>query len=506
MQLTPEQQAFVDAMENETKGIRLDAVAGSGKTTTLLEAAKRIPSSQKTCALAFNKKMQEVLATKFPSHVDCSTFNGLGHRIWGKYRGRVSLKARKMGEITSDVCKERGLGDHWPHIKALAEQIKKSGLILPNYMEKVKYEQVTELTQDELYSLAEHHDLRLSEDIVGAALEVLDRSCAEALNNRIDFDDQIYMSTYFAGDKFWPKYDNILVDESQDLSNMQHDMVARMTHENTRLIIVGDPHQAIYGWRGASSDSMDILTDRFGLKHMPLSVCFRCPPEVVSIAQRIVPQIKPFEGKESGIVERRGTDWKPEDLELGSVVLCRNNAPLVATAFSLLGQGIPAYFSGRDMGAGLKKTVDKIGDGPLGEALINWKKGEIEIHLANQKYDMADMVEDKYESLACIMEACQATNKRELKDGIDYLFRKEYSRDAIELSTIHRSKGKEWNTVYFLNQHLIPGRWVQEAEDEGKACAAWMMAQEHNLKYVGVTRALNKLVFIGKTRREEPNE
>lgn len=499
MQLTPEQQAFITEVQTTKNSIRLDAVAGSGKTTTLLAAAQSMDPSERCVALAFNKKIQEVLAEKFPPHVVCKTFNGLGSQVWTKFRGRVKLDTRKMGNITSEVCKERDLGDEWHAILAYANQLKKSGIIHRETAEFNKYPGTTPDT-DTLLALEAHHDLSSNQEIVNAAFEVLKRSHAESKLKRIDFDDQLYMSTYFADDRYWPTFDTILVDESQDLSGVQHDMIERMMHKDTRLIIVGDKYQAIYGWRGADSDSMDKLEARYGLKKMPLTVCFRCPPEVVEVAAKIVPEIKPFQSKEPGAVIRLGTEWDPANLKLGSVVLCRNNAPLVAMAFGLLGLNIPAYFSGRNLGAGLKKTVDKLPSGPLGEALVHWKDLEVKLALANQQFDKADQIEDTFDTLTCIRVNAESKDKRALKTDIDYLFRKEYSEDAIELSTIHRAKGKEWDTVYFLNQHLIPGRWIKKALDEEKECAGWMMAQEWNLKYVAITRALKELIFIDKKR------
>ena len=496
---TPEQQAFIDEVQSTSQSIRLDAVAGSGKTTTLLEAAKAINPSDKTIALAFNKRIAEDLQEKFPRHVACKTFNGLGHAVWGKKAGRVKLDSRKMGEITSEYCKERDLGPMWHTILALASQLKTSGIIHPELEDRAKFPG-TEATRENIFSLAIHHDLACNDEIAHAALDILLRSVQEATVKRMDFDDQIYMTTYFTSDKFWPKFDNILVDEAQDLSTMQHDMLERMMKKGTRLIIVGDPHQAIYGWLGASSDSMDLLQDRFSLKKMPLSVCFRCPRTVVLLAQHEVPHIQPREDAPEGIVKHI-KDFKEEDLEEGSVVLCRNNAPLFSLAFSLISKGIPAYFSGRDMGRTLKKIVDSLGEGQLARALIAWRDEGITKAEAKEQYDKMDRIEDQYNTLEVIRNCAEAKDKRQLKTAIDHLFRKEYSPDAIELSTIHRAKGKEWKTVYFLNQHLIPGRWIKKAFDEGKECTLWMLQQEENLKYVAKTRALEKLYFINREKR-----
>lgn len=496
MRYTPEQLDFIKQIEEGSTGIRLDAVAGSGKTTTLLAAAQHISPSQTTIALAFNKKIQEVLEQRFPKHIHCKTFNGLGHTILGRRFGRPKLNARKMGELTSDRVNNSAMSEKWYEIRDLACQMKSAGLCHPDFEDKLKCE--TKIADyNSIQELALHYDLTIDDDIIDAAMDVLSMSMVAASTGEIDFDDQIYITTYFTADKYWPKYQNILVDESQDLSYMQHDMVERlMESEVSRLIIVGDPNQAIYGWRGAASSSMNDLEERFKLKRMPLSVCFRCPSQVVTLAQAIVPQIQPKENADPGVIERKGIDWKSTDLEEGSVVLCRNNAPLIALAFDLLRNNRPAYFSGRDIGAGLKKALKQVGEGLLGAALLNWMNENVDKAKAKGHYDKADMIEDTYEVLECIRVSCEARTKNDLIKGIEYLFRVEYSPDVIELSTIHRSKGKEWETVYFLNENLIPGRWILDAYMEGKPSATWMMEQENNLHYVAVTRSLNKLIFI----------
>ena len=69
----------------------------------------------------------------------------------------------------------------------------------------------------------------------------------------IDYNDQIYMSALFGGT--YPKYPLTLVDEYQDLSPVNHEMIRRLVG-NRRLIGVGDPNQNIYGFRGAQAQGM----------------------------------------------------------------------------------------------------------------------------------------------------------------------------------------------------------------------------------------------------------
>jgi len=61
------------------------------------------------------------------------------------------------------------------------------------------------------------------------------------------------------------------------------------------------------------------------------------------------------------------------------------------------------------------------------------------------------------------------------------------SGGTINLLTIHKAKGLEYDVVYHLNPHLIPAKFaISEAELE----------QEENLRYVATTRARKELWFV----------
>lgn len=508
---TAEQLAFIDAVAQTSDSLRLDAVAGSGKTTTLLMAARGLKPDQKIIALAFNKNIADELSKKFPSHVHCKTLNGVGNGVWLKFQGKRQLDSRKLGDLTSKWCKEN-LEDKeaellWNVIRTVVSTVKSRGLIPEEWANKVT-KPAPNFTVEIVQAIMEANDLdAFNEELVFEAVrQIMLTSISEAFTSRIDFDDQIYMSTYFAPDEYWPQYDVVMVDEAQDLSNMQHDMIERLGAKS-RLIVVGDERQAIYGWRGASCNSLGELTDRFGLKKFPLTVSFRCPERVIREAQRIVPYIQAH--KPGGVVETyqsedgRTPSFFLDNLQLGSVVLCRNNAPLIKLGFALITAGVPCYFTGKDIAAGLKKIVQGLPEGqPVLMALANWYAEETDNLVAKKRYDAVERLTDKYEALESIYLGAKATDKRTMIVGIDRLFMRQPTESAIELSTIHKAKGKEWGVVYFLNRHLIPGKWVAEAYANEVPGSEDLMTQEKNLEYVAITRALHTLLYININKDE----
>jgi superfamily I DNA/RNA helicase len=118
------------------------------------------------------------------------------------------------------------------------------------------------------------------------------KSVVEATLNdfsTIDFDDMLYMPVMH--NVSFDHYNYVFVDEAQDTNDIQLEILSRLMAPKCRLVAVGDPHQAIYGFRGANADSMSRIGERFQCKTYPLSVSYRCPKAVVKEAQRFLTQI-----------------------------------------------------------------------------------------------------------------------------------------------------------------------------------------------------------------------
>lgn len=507
MNWTKEQLAIMDAAESSPASLCIDAVAGSGKTATLVESAKRLNPRLKVLALAFNSKIKEELSDRLPSHITTSTLNGLGHRAWQKYTGRkLIVSDRKVGKIVSDLCKEADLGDAWDSVRRLVSHAKAVGLA-PSTRKNIK--PLVEDTQESWEELFYKHDVTLEEGVsIKAAIQLarsaLDISITEALSGIIDFDDQLYMTCIFGVGL--EKYDVVLVDEAQDLSEIQHTLVARSVTPKGRVIAFGDPKQAIYGFRGAATNSMDSLSLKFNMTHLNLTYSFRCPSLIVKEAQPLVPQIKPAPNAPAGEV-LTWEEWSAEDIELNSVVLCRNVAPIVSLGFKFIRAGIPAYVLGRDMGKGLKKLAGKM-SGRTGEDLLRsireWESLEKANARGKQDLELEHRIGDQAETLAIVVIQSKANSPEELILGLSQLFDK--TSGSITLSTIHRAKGLEWNTVYFLDPWRVPAKFAKRAVENDPLNCAWMMEQENNLRYIAITRSKNKLIYIYLDgRKEESN-
>jgi len=100
---SPYQKAIFDFVESGSGSGIVEAVAGSGKTTTIIKACELIDPSLATCFLAFNKSIATELAERAPAHVACMTLNGLGHRSVLAQFGRLKLDANKTKNIVNMI-------------------------------------------------------------------------------------------------------------------------------------------------------------------------------------------------------------------------------------------------------------------------------------------------------------------------------------------------------------------------------------------------------------------
>lgn len=454
MPFTVQQQSIIDAIA-AGESIAARAVAGAGKTTTLIAGVSQV--TKPGILLAFNKKNAEDLRTRITStSIEAKTLNALGHRIWSDHlRKRLAVSADK----TKDIIKKFNWSLETDEFFALIRMVSvaKARAISPGILNRPAPD------IDEWLAGAQQVDIPddMFKHLLDKAVEVLRKSVQDAWNGSIDFDDQLYMPVVF--NSRFPAFSFVAVDEAQDLSPLQHEMVARLKPQ--QLVVVGDPNQAIYGFRGASESSYYDLIDLFSLREMPMTMSFRCPTAVGKEARKYVADFETLADAPSGAVNEVAS----AELVPGAVI-CRFNSPLVKLAFSAIRRGVPVNYLGRDFIGGLKSIHKKA---PTPAALEFWLK----TRLAEAKTSGAkSRAHDQFQSLMAVHGGAQSTG-RTVEDILNALGAPTDSR--ITLSTVHKAKGLEFPTVTFLD--------YDEEADGG---------QERNINYVGVTRAQQTLNLV----------
>lgn len=504
---TPHQRAIFDHVTRGTRNLIVQAVAGSGKTSTIVHAMALLPGDETAVYLVFNKRNQVEAEDRLRgTNVKALTFNSLGFRALG--RG-YTLDADKSRTAWRAMLDARFMSED--DAKALAGFCRR----LVDLARQVGIGIIVNDTAEEWFDLCAEHDLspdprkdrREDEDDlergVTLARELLRRMVDMAARERvIDFADQIYLPVHplFRKGVRLPRPDRIFVDEVQDLSPVQVELVAAMMgakvgakpHTDQRVVFVGDRWQAIYGWRGAACDAMDRIAERFGCEELPLSVCWRCAPEIVALAADDVgAPIEAAPGKSGGEVVRH-EDGKPITARVGQVVICRTTAPLVSAAYRLIRKGRRAVVLGREIGQGLVALVRKMGCEDADD--VDVLRGRLDAWLAKEMARHADRehlqqaAQDKAECLQVLGDMLPEGGRTvaDLCAAVERLFSNDQAAGGVTLSTIHKSKGLEWDEVTILDWHKMPAKW---------ASRAWQRRQERHCQYVAVTRARSRLVL-----------
>ena len=480
----------------EGKGNALvSATAGSGKTTTLVEALKLVKGE--AVVLAFNKKIQMEMESKLRKNnlnASAYTVHSLCFGVLKRTLGRVTVDDKKLNFIVDGLfSSDEEAKSYGRFVVKLVQLAKDDGVCL--------FWQPSEAS--EWVRLIEHHNLELEENTdIAKALEFAQK--AILLNNKdekTNFSDMIYL-TMLKGLRM-PKYDWVLVDECQDLSRLRQAVCKSLQHDKTRYMFVGDRGQAIYGFTGADSNALEQIVTDFDAIELPLSVSYRCSKAVVNHAKAFYPTIESHSEASEGSVETLTYDTlaeKAETLNLSYTdsILCRTNAPLLRTAFSLIKKGIACRIEGRDIGQGLINIIQKWKVAKLDtleQRLEVYKDREIQKAKVKNNDSLASIVEDKVECIKACIDKCKAEGKTHVRELIELILSMFSNSDdtrtpknLLTLCSVHKSKGLEWNRVFLLGRKdYMPSKWAKKD---------WMKVQENNLVYVAITRAKETLVEV----------
>lgn len=471
MQWTAEQNAiFEDGLAGSGHTI-ITARAGAAKTSSMVELAQRLPAKSRGLALAFNASIRDELKARLPANFRAMTLNGCGFEAWRRFiRKPTKVDKDKTYNLFTEVAAELEKAESdevWEKFGELRKAVSmaKNAGYLP--VKSAGYRPLVD--GEDFYNF--HLDINATELEREVIDEILKRSWRMTLEGILDFDDML-LAPAVAGVGF-DHYDFVLVDESQDLSAINHVLLKKVVRGTTRLIAVGDPCQAIYGFRGADSSSMETLRRLFSAKELFLTTSFRCSRAVCENARWRAPDMNSPEWAAEGEV-RTLPGWSSEDIPDGAAIICRNNAPLFAIAIRLIRAGRYPELKGRDIIKGLITKMRKLGPGTLTreealKSLAGWEAAEKlrqkDKHLVSDQADCMRLFINETETLK---QACAFAEGLSQQTG------------RLHLMTGHGSKGLEYDHVFFLDQHLIDIK----------------RGQDNNVKYVIETRAKLTLTYI----------
>ena len=480
------QKAIYKAFQLTNRDLNISAVAGSGKTTVLLELLNYVPAGHSSLFLAFNNSIVDELRERNErTDVQIMTIHSCGWRyILCRYGSKVKMNPNKSIAKTEKAIKELNISEN------------KRGYyfyIIPKILDLMRCN-LCENDERAIMDLILHYDINVDEEDIKIAKKAFSYLIAD--KSQFDFMDMIYVPVTDATVRL-QKYDYVFCDESQDFSKCQQLFIKKSLSRNGRLITVGDRNQAIYGFAGADADSYDKLANLNGAAiKMPLSVSYRCAKKIVAEAQKIVPEIQPAPESIDGNV---WLDGSLTEIREGDWILCRNLKPLVQTYLWLMKNKIKSKIRGKDIGEGIISLIIKTGAKSLKELSegLEYEENKLieKLKARGVQHPMLhpkmEVLLQRVEVIQCLM--TEVDDVKKLRQLIENIFTDEVK--GIVLSTIHKSKGLENDRVFFLAPELIPSKF---------ATMDWQYEQEENLRYVAITRAKKELIYVsGKTFIED---
>ncbi len=468
---TPEQEAILKA---KGRRIRINALAGTGKTTSLKLLAQQYPD-RRILYLVFNRKAREEAKSSFPKHVDPLTVHALAYRREG-YKWKDTLGHFSPADMLAAFGRQEQvlatlshdflvffLNSPYPRLEDALHPFNKT---LPDG------------GAQEMFQQAQYRIVKAARDIA-----------TEWNTGRRNCPHDFYLKLCHKSGAFQTalkRYDMILVDESQDLSPIMLD--ALKSYPN-RIFLVGDTHQQIYSFRYAIDAMRKLSCD----EEYELSQSFRFGQPIADLVSVFIQ-----ESKQQRQFQIHGNPRQVSGVELyrqiaspsvsgRTAVLSRSNVALFENAMQLRARNRSFVFE-RDLYPLLMKTLDVywlaekrpesirdplIRSFPSTQDLEEFAKDTGNFQLQG----MLEIVEKHADEFpGVVFELSERTRKPEEAEG----------EPDFVLSTIHSAKGQEYEQVY-IDPDLVENLdtvFENELQEE---------SDELNVAYVGFTRAIQKL-------------
>jgi len=527
--------------------VAIDALAGTGKTTTIISAVNKLkgvpvsikPSAQQeaiwnyiclspknaTVALtSFGRAIADELRAKIPKveGVCAETNHAFGNQAIKRAYGRPYMEKKLPGQMVLDCTglEYEEFAKEYPGMFGLTKQVVslcKQGLV--GFDGEELLSQSSHKWDSLILGVLEYYGILVENEnhiplLFKWVPSILHKSISLMTGpaNKYGMDDMVWIPVVLKLPL--PKYDILLVDEYQDLNRCQQELLLRAA---IRMVVIGDPRQAIYGFAGADAQSVDrmktVLSQRpGGLEVLPLSVTYRCGKNIVKEAQKIVGETyQAHESNADGKVLKLSISpsTNPDHpyylpyVKENDMVLCRYNAPLVGQFFKLLAEDKRVKILGKNIGEQLITLIKRMKVDTASEMLVQleqWRDDMIRIEAARKvpSDTKIEMYRDQYECVETIVESKNFRKCDEVVQFISSMFDDEAGTGIIRLSSIHKAKGLEADNVFIL----IPTGCELPSK---RAKTAWQKTQEDNLAYVAVTRAKKVLAFVTSSASKGEN-
>ena len=523
--LNPEQRRAAEAVRGP---VCILAGAGSGKTTTV---TRRIAMQVATEAF----RPQEILAVTFTE----KAAGELKHRLAALGAHGVvarTFHAAALAQLRglSDQAPSRILTSKVPILRDIAKTLHKAYRYRPamDLASEIEWAKARRITPEEYEGALGDRKPPIPADLMARVYGRFEQIKRE--QGLVDFDDMLALTVRMfetdetAAERFRERYRAFTVDEYQDVNELQQTLLDHWLGGRDDLCVVGDDHQAIYAFTGASADHLLAMPRRFPRAVVvKLEENHRSTPQVLALANRLAPMLGGSD-KRLRAVKADGPEplvraFVERDAEIAFVVgqlravgetgvpfeemaiLYRTNARSEDYEEALAEAGVPYQVRG---GAFLERPAAKrllrmLRDGSRpGVAEVVRGAATAEGLLTEPGEGLGEQEETRQADLARLVRLAEvfdpdgSATVGEFLADLEGRFRSDGDGRGVQLLTYHRSKGLEFDTVALprLEEGDLPVRQAKEDEQ---------IDEERRLLYVGITRAKRVLLlsWAGKRSR-----
>lgn len=521
--LDKDQKEFIHRVGLRKENVGNRAVAGHGKSLTLIESVKMLREKglrhSDILCLTFMRTNKKHLQDRIGQEAHIKSISGVAYvAVWKWLKGykdkadphmpdmeEWGQKARddnKIERLVEDFAMEYwGLSGH-----AFTQeqwQIIEDMKVIPSMC-------MNTLTHphnwDAIVEMCDTYGLLLPMDENFAALCVQyvfeEGQKKERLKRQWCYEELHYLAATSPDIRIWP-YQAVFVDEVQDMNRAHQVILSRCVKD--KLYFAGDPQQNIFTFNGADIEGFNTLCQRPNTYVVESNTTYRCSHAVTQFAQQYVPRITAWDDALPGAVHHIREVELLKNLCPGDMFLSKTNLGAISVALRCLEAGKSSYVRGRSIAAdmvGLLITLEKDKGYYFQEtpaAIERWRRQQVAIQYAKYGDNVAP---EKIRYLCDRSASLERLWDGAMQEGVDdaFLFRRYIDtiipevepkrEDSVTASTIHKAKGDE-----------NPAVFISESDLKTRACKSAPLTQaDKNATYVGVTRALDVLFLVEEER------
>lgn len=444
MKLSKEQELILEKASDlkQKEILKINACAGSGKTTMLKHIALANPTSS-FLYLAFNKAIAQKSAKVFPKNVEVKTLHALAYAFAKKHLGSFklisNLKIFDIAFLFEDNRTE--------YLNAVLKEYKN---FLKNDKNGTPYKEIATLYE-------------------------------AMLNNEMPITHDFYLKYYALASKKdeFDKYDYILLDEAQDSNSV---MLSIFLNNHCRKILVGDTFQNIYGFN-QTINALEKVEADFSLN---LSTNYRSTQAILDYADSF---LETYSSKERVKMQ---SNLNEETKIESTAFITRTNAGLIELMNKLFleeEQDLESFALLKEPESIFRLLFDIFSFRANRFELIS--KENAFLHHFNSMFELRNYASYDTE----LNMALNLSEKNYDFKALKKLALKLYKNDKANIFLInaHLSKGLEWDKVILYNDFVklrdLKAKIKEERNQEEKAKREFELEQELNLFYVAITRA-----------------